>query len=81
MRTYEQIMTDLTKYSKLLQTTISNDEWEAYLKIYNKILDELNEYYKVYAICGSKKPCDCSICKELKQRFPLSTATATFETV
>ena len=80
MRTYEQIMADLTKYSKLLQTTLSNDEWHEHLKIYNIIMDELNEYYKVYATCGNKKPCNCSFCKELKQRFPLSTA-ATFEAV
>ena len=81
MRTYEQIMTDLTKYSKLLQTTLSNYEWNEHLIIYNKRMDELNEYYKVYATCGNKKPCDCSICKELKQRFPLSTAATSFETV
>jgi hypothetical protein len=81
MRTHEQIMTDLTKYSKLLQSTLSNDEWHAHLKIYNQILRELDDYYKVYATCGNKKPCKCSICADLKERFPLSTAAATFEAV
>lgn len=66
MRTREQIMADLTTYSKLLQGTISNDVWKEHLKIYNQILDELNDYYKVYAQCGNKKPCKCELCEEMK---------------
>ena len=75
MRTHEQIMTDLTKYSKLLQSTLSNDEWHAHLKIYNQILDELNDYYKVYAGCGNKKPCNCESCKDNKYSNSLLTTT------
>ena len=81
MRTREQIMTDLTEYSKLLQSSVSNDVWKEHLKIYNQILRELDDYYKVYATCGNKKPCKCSICTDLKERFPLSTASTTFEAV
>lgn len=77
MRTREQIMIDLTKYSKLLQGTVSNVEWQAHLKIYNQILDELNDYYKVYATCGNKKPCKCQWCEEIKNHFPSSTSTTT----
>ena len=68
MRTREQIMADLTEYSKLLQSTVSNDVWKEHLKIYNQILDELNDYYKVYAECGNKKPCNCELCDEIKNK-------------
>ena len=81
MRTHEQIMKDLTEYSKLLQSSVSNDVWKEHLKIYNQILLELDDYYKVYATCGNKKPCKCSICADLKERFPLSTAATTFEAI
>lgn len=75
MRTFEQIMTDLREYSKLLQSTVSNDVWKEHLKIYNQILDELNDYYKVYAQCGNKKPCNCKSCVDRKDLFSLSTTT------
>lgn len=74
MRTHKEITDDLTKYSKLFQGTVSNVEWQAHLKIYNQIMDELNDYYKIYAICGNKKPCTCSECEDLKKRFPSSTS-------
>jgi hypothetical protein len=74
MRTHKEITDDLTKYSKLIQISVLNEEWNKYLKIYNSIIDELNDYYKIYAICGNKKPCTCSECEDLKKRFPSSTS-------
>jgi len=77
MRTREQIMKDLSEYSKLLQSSVSNDVWKEHLKIYNQILDELNDYYKVYAECGNKKPCNCESCEHNKYANSLLTTTTT----